>query len=58
MGNIVNIHYESFKAEGAMHYHVEAVGIDAKVDDLMMSYAIFTDNPYDLFQIIQSSRPI
>jgi len=58
MADIVNMHNESFKAEGAMHYHKDAVGIDAKIDGLIMSYAIFTDHAHDLFKIIQSSRPL
>ena len=54
---IVNIHHESFKAEGAMHYHKDAVGIDVKIDDSIMNYAIFTNHAKDLFQVIQNSRP-
>ena len=54
---IVNIHHESFKAEGAMHYHKDAVGIDVKIDDSIMNYAIFTNNAKDLFQVIHNSRP-
>ena len=55
--SIVNMYHESFKAECAMHYHKKAVGIDAKIDEVLMSYAIFTHKPLDLFQIIQNSRP-
>ena len=54
--SIVNIHLESFKAEGAMHYHRDAVGIEARLDGVLLSYAIFTSHPHDLFQIIQSSK--
>ena len=57
MSSIVNVYHESYKAEGAMHYDKETVGIDAKVDDSIMSYAIFTKNAQALFQVIQSSRP-
>ena len=58
LASIVNIYQESFKAEWAMHYHKNAVGIDAKIDDMLMSYAIFTHHPHDLFQIIQSLRQL
>ena len=57
LDSIVDVYHESFKAECAMHHHKNVVGIEAKIDDVLMSYAIFTNHAHDLFKIIQETKP-
>ena len=57
LANIRNVFVQSFKAEGLMHFHKDAVGVEAKVDGVLMNYAIFTKHPEDLSRAIEDSIP-
>ena len=53
LGSITSIYLYSFKAESLMHFHKDAVGIEAKIDGVVMNYAIFTKHPEDLSKMIE-----
>ena len=57
LSSIKNVFYQSFKAEGAMNYDKDAVGVEAVIDGALINYAILVDKPEPLFQVIQDSRP-
>ena len=54
---IQNIFLQSFKAEGLMQFHKDAVGLEAMMDGVLMNYAIFTKHPDDLCKAIEDSIP-
>ena len=56
LANIRDVFYSSFKAEGAMNYHKDAVGVEAFIDGSVINYAIFTKHPAHLFKVIQDAR--
>ena len=58
LSSIKNVFYQSFKAEGAMNYDKDAVGVEAVIDGALMNYAILVDKPEPLFQAIQDARPV
>ena len=51
--SIRDVFYQSFKAEGVMNHHNEAVGIEATIDGALMNYAIFDKKHDQLFKVIQ-----
>ena len=57
LASVKNVFYQSFKAEGVLNHHKDAVGVEAKVDGSLMNYAIFTKHPDALFRVIEDSRP-
>ena len=57
LGCIQNIFLQSFKAEGLMQFHKDAVGLEAMMDGVLMNYAIFTKHPDDLCKAIEDSIP-
>ena len=57
LAKVKNVFYQSFKAEGVLNHHKDAVGVEAKVDGSLMNYAIFTKHPDALFRVIEDSRP-
>ena len=56
LANVRDVFFQSFKAEGVMNYHKEAVGLEAYIDGTILHYAIFTKNPDDLFKTIHDSK--